>query len=332
MPLFSIIVPIYNVEKYLSICIESIIKQSFKDYELILVDDGSNDKCPMICDQYAKRYSCIRVIHKHNGGLVSARKNGLSTSCGTYILNVDSDDLIPQNLLENLSDIIFNYNNPDVIAFDYQNLNESGEYTAVVENHIPEGLYDQNNTRLIKENYLYNIHLPNYYNTGSIIYSIWSKCIKRELLVRHQFNVPEIIRNGEDVAVVTPVLCDATSIYILRFVGYYYRTRENSMVHAFNPDEINNYMVLFSYILSLDLDLPKNNIIGYIFREVILQYSRAAKEKSYSEFKEYVKLTYNKQISTIVDDYHSTYLNIKSQIIVLVFKYRLWYLFWNIYH
>ena len=91
-PKVSILVPIYNVEKYLPRCIESVLSQDFRDYELILVDDGSPDQCPQICDEYAKKDSRIKVVHKQNGGLVSARLAGFMEARGEYLVFLDSDD------------------------------------------------------------------------------------------------------------------------------------------------------------------------------------------------------------------------------------------------
>ena len=94
---FSVIVPIYKVEKYLNKCIDSILKQTFQDFELILVDDGSPDKCPKICDEYAKKDKRVRVIHKENAGLVAARNTGIKEAKGDYICYVDGDDWISEN-------------------------------------------------------------------------------------------------------------------------------------------------------------------------------------------------------------------------------------------
>lgn len=102
MDLISIVVPIYNVEKYLKKCIDSIINQTYKNLEIILVDDGSPDNCPKICDDYAKLDSRIKVIHKKNGGLSDARNNGIKNSTGKYISFIDSDDYIEQNMIEEL--------------------------------------------------------------------------------------------------------------------------------------------------------------------------------------------------------------------------------------
>lgn len=90
--LLSVVIPVYKVEKYLNECVDSIINQSFDDYEIILVDDGSPDKCPEICDEYANKYDFIKVIHKQNGGLSAARNTGIDAASGEYIMFLDSDD------------------------------------------------------------------------------------------------------------------------------------------------------------------------------------------------------------------------------------------------
>ena len=95
--LLSIVVPVYDVEQYLPRCIDSILKQSFTDFELILVNDGSTDNCPIICDEYADKDDRIKVIHKENGGLSDARNTGINKASGKYISFIDSDDFIVEN-------------------------------------------------------------------------------------------------------------------------------------------------------------------------------------------------------------------------------------------
>ena len=99
-PVFSIIVPVYNVGLYLERCIESILKQSFDDYEVILVDDGSTDNSSAICDLYSELDPRVAVIHKTNGGLSDARNSGLKIAKGAYICFIDSDDYVNKNLLQ----------------------------------------------------------------------------------------------------------------------------------------------------------------------------------------------------------------------------------------
>ena len=100
MPVFSVIIPVYKVEKYISRCIESVLKQSFSDFELLLVNDGSPDKSGIICDEYAKKDQRIKVFHKENGGVSSARNIGIKNACGKYIVFIDSDDEVERNYLE----------------------------------------------------------------------------------------------------------------------------------------------------------------------------------------------------------------------------------------
>lgn len=133
MSRFSIIVPVYNVEKYLHECVRSVLGQTFSDFELILVDDGSTDSCPQICDQYAAADSRVRVIHKQNGGLSSARNDGLDKAVGEYILFLDSDDYwCDPNALEIINGYIAR-NPSDIFIFGrkkfFQNKNEYIEYS-----------------------------------------------------------------------------------------------------------------------------------------------------------------------------------------------------------
>ncbi|MBQ9639479.1 MAG: glycosyltransferase family 2 protein [Bacteroidales bacterium] len=127
MPLLSIIVPVYRVEAYLDRCVESIIAQALDDWELILVDDGSPDRCPAMCDAWAQRDPHIRVIHKPNGGLSSARNAGLDTARGEYITFVDSDDaLAPDTLRPNL-DYLLRHAETDLVQ--YPTLWQAGSQT-----------------------------------------------------------------------------------------------------------------------------------------------------------------------------------------------------------
>lgn len=118
MPEISIIVPVYKVEAYLDRCINSILNQTFKDFELILVDDGSPDRCPQLCDEWAKKDERIKVIHKENGGLSSARNAGLKIALGNFIGFVDSDDWIASDMYEYLLDII-SKSNADIAMCGY---------------------------------------------------------------------------------------------------------------------------------------------------------------------------------------------------------------------
>ena len=119
---FSILVPVYNVEKYLEQCVDSLLNQTYKgEYEIILVDDGSTDSSVAICDRYQKNNpDKIKVVHKKNEGLVSARQQGIAVATGEYSLFVDSDDFAELNLLETVSDCIDSNNDPDMVIYSYR--------------------------------------------------------------------------------------------------------------------------------------------------------------------------------------------------------------------
>ena len=114
--LFSIIVPVYKVESYIKRCVQSLLNQTFHDVEIILVDDGSPDQCPMMCDEFAKEDARIKVIHKKNGGLSDARNVGIEAATGKYIIFVDSDDFISPRACEELSH--YAHNSYDILIAD----------------------------------------------------------------------------------------------------------------------------------------------------------------------------------------------------------------------
>lgn len=116
-PLVSVIVPVYKVETYLQTCVDSILEQPYKNIEVILVDDGSPDRCPMICEEYAQKDPRIRVIHQENRGLPAARNTGLRAASGEWIICADSDDLWKSDLLESVMEVASDA--VDLIAFSY---------------------------------------------------------------------------------------------------------------------------------------------------------------------------------------------------------------------
>ena len=190
--LFSVIVPIYKIEKYLPRCIDSVLNQTFGDFELILVDDGSPDNCPKICDDYASRDKRIKVIHKQNGGLVSARQAGIKEAVGDYVFHLDGDDAICEDALESAYKIIAEMH-PDIVSFSYRTCVD-GEQGDIVDDLLEEGLYNKSD---IEEKIFPNL-LSNE-NMEHLFYFLWGKAIKRELAAKHQHNVNPAIALGEDL-------------------------------------------------------------------------------------------------------------------------------------
>lgn len=138
-PIISCIVPVYNVEKYLRRCVDSILNQTFSDFELILVDDGSPDNSPTICDEYAKKDSRVRVIHKVNGGSAYARRIGTENARGNFLYFCDGDDWLENDLLESFYNTTIS-TNADIIGCDL--VKEYGNYSKVVHIPLPENPLD----------------------------------------------------------------------------------------------------------------------------------------------------------------------------------------------
>lgn len=215
--LISIIVPVYKTEKYLPECIESIINQTYKNLEIILVNDGSPDKCGEICDMYAKKDNRIIVIHQENKGLVEARKTGIIASNGNLIGFVDSDDFIEPDMYEHMYDMMTTY---DVELVQIEVVLEYDKYSRIAPSGI-KGKYTNNNKDV-------NCSYKNMYAQFSdskqkINGSLCRKLFKKSTLEEFQLHLPSDIILGEDAAVSYSCIPFLKSIYISDKVCYHYR-------------------------------------------------------------------------------------------------------------
>lgn len=219
---FSVIVPVYRVEEYLPACIESVLRQTCSDFELILVDDGSPDNCPAICERYKAQDARIKVVHKPNGGLASARRAGIKVAEGDYVLNLDSDDLIEPDTLETARKIILE-TDCEIVSFAYRWVKD-GKTVNTTSDGLPEGLYDEAAIRA----HIYPRLLMDK-NMDHMSYYLSGKVIKRELLTPNQLDVSETISLGEDLCCVFSCYLDAKRVYISPEYKYLYTVRSGSM-------------------------------------------------------------------------------------------------------
>jgi glycosyltransferase involved in cell wall biosynthesis len=222
--LFSVIVAVYNLEKYVRECIESVLTQTCPDFELIIVDDGSKDSSPEICDEYAKKDARIRVVHKKNGGLVSARKAGISLAQGEYIVNLDGDDCIEPTLLEKVQTALKN-SKADIVCYDYSVYTDGKKIPQTLYN-LTERYYD----REALQNELFS-RLITAKNGERFAPLIWNKAFKRELLFPIQMDLPDYVIMGEDSCISYVCIYRAKSMCVIADRLYNYRTTENSITH-----------------------------------------------------------------------------------------------------
>lgn len=244
--MFSIIVPVYNTDKYLKACIESILNQTYSDFELILVDDGSTDGCPAICDFYAQNDKRVTVIHKENGGQTSARKIGIQHAQRPYICYVDSDDLVEDTWLEIMKQYIETANSPDILVFNVI-ICSSPEKKQKLPCRFQSGYY--NKERLEKELYPCMIDdrsIPYFYH--GLYPAPWNKIYKSTLLKEH-YCKDDRIGFMEDVAFVYECFYYADTVYFCEESLYYYtHYDENSASIRYYEDYLERVTLVCDYL------------------------------------------------------------------------------------
>ena len=228
-PKISVIVPVYNVEQYLSRCIDSILAQTFTDFEVLLIDDGSTDNSGKICDEYAERDSRIRVFHKENGGVSSARNLGLDNAQGEWIFYIDSDDYLDISAL----DCIAPYCLPkdiDLILFDYYIDYKSHKYYTY------------------QTYYVDKIKQINEILNGKVEGYVWNKVIRKSLLTKNDIKFPEKINLWEDMAMVIKLFYFASNVKLLKQGLYHYAQNNTSLVHSMTEQKIQDKINACRYI------------------------------------------------------------------------------------
>ena len=243
--LISIIVPAYNVEKFLPECIQSIVKQTYKNFELILVNDGSTDLSGEICDSFAQNDFRIKVVHQENKGLVNARKSGLQISTGKYVLYIDGDDYVESNFCESLINETINFD-ADIVIGGYIR-NYRGRMT-IVKNILPTGRYESDAIQKIWEKMIFT---GDFFSHGISTYS-WGKLFKREILTPIQMSIPSDITIGEDAACVYPFISKTSKLVITSASNYHYVQHQSSMLKSFSnvTSEIEKLSILFSFMFN----------------------------------------------------------------------------------
>ena len=248
----SVIVPIYKVEAYLAQCIDSIIHQSYHDLEIILVDDGSPDRCPALCDQYADQDSRIKVIHKQNAGLIAARKSGVENATGDYITFVDGDDWIAPTMYAKMVEAIEQYQADCAISqfyFAYEDHHTSSHYL------LERPYYDR--AAMEAEIFPTMLYSGKWYQFG-IFPNCWTKLFRADILRKHIFDVDDRIRLGEDIAFTYPCLMDCQSVAFIDEALYYYRQNPTSMTASYDPRLSQIYLLPYQAVKKASEELSVN--------------------------------------------------------------------------
>lgn len=324
LSLVSVIVPIYNVEKYLKRCIDSLLSQTYKNIEIILVDDGSPDNCPLMCDEFAKENSHIKVIHKQNGGLSSARLAGFKEATGEYILFVDSDDYIEKDMVERLVFATKEKNADLGICGYYTQFGDRNE-----ENFLPfdSDILEDINTDYILPligNVAGKINLPGF---------LPIRLLKKSL-IDENFFVPENKYFAEDIVFDLLYSDRIQKIAVVNEPLYYYCINNQSLSNKYRKNKWQMLKNLYDFkkeFLDLrNIEDKDNRLKNYITASVFSAVDNAVLSGSYSSFLKEIKLLVEdaKDIIATADKnpLHSTVsltmflLNLKAYFIIYLLR------------
>lgn len=231
MPKVSVIVPVYNAEKYLQECVDSILRQTLADIEVILVDDGSFDSSPVLCDGYAERDKRVKAIHQRNSGAAAARNQGMNVAQGEYIAFVDSDDWIDADMYKRMV-AVAEADDCDLVICDC--LKESDCGSQLYTHDLPAGFYDRER--------MYSVYFSQLLMPDTMEYPVtisnWLLLIRREVISANGITFPEGMRFSEDLLFGSEVGYFSQSMtYLKEYAPYHYRQNPDSVTHTAYKDK-----------------------------------------------------------------------------------------------
>ena len=298
LDLISVIVPVYNVEKYLNRCIHSILKQTYKNFELILVNDGSTDNCGKICDEYSKKDNRIKVIHKDNGGLSDARNTGIESASGEYIMFVDSDDYISSKMVEILYKSIIE-NESDMALCNFTYVNEFGD--ELEDRNIKSPI---NNEILTSYDALYRLSA----SKGWYYVVAWNKLYKKELFDTIRFPYGKC---HEDEFVAHKIFDKCRTISSVEDGLYFYVQRTDSIMSQNYSikrlDVVEAYIDRALFFLEKGMDNLAVEVLSQAVSSLSAGYSRldlALRENNsrYEILRKYIIDVYKKNKAVLLSD------------------------------
>lgn len=315
---FSIIVPVFNVEEYLRECLESIIKQDFNDYEVLLIDDGSKDLSGTICEEFASRDARFKVFHKENGGSTSARKIGAINATGEYILCIDSDDYIEEKYLYTINSLL--ESNPDMLCVGYK------KQKTDIKNCIKNGTYKGID---LFAKYFIDLSKP-FPNVGNIIYGIVTKAVKSKLFIESQLSIPNSVVFGEDMLLSGLILKEARTVIIDDYCGYIYRVNDSSLTNTYDEKMIRRFTSSCDEFIKY---FEEEKVFWFALSNLFNIYALIAfKSKNYKEFKkELEKVNYCKSLKEYSNKAKANKPDLKSIIKIFFDRHNLYRMMYLLY-
>lgn len=287
MPKFSIIMPGYNVENYLERSFDSVLNQTYDDYELIMVDDGSKDGTKDICDKYLKKDKRISTIHKKNEGLSEARNDGVKKAKGEYIIFMDSDDYWDKDLLKEINKSLDN--NPDVVRFQIRTIDENNNKVDYPESPFENKSGEEAFSLITKYHFVENA---------------WAYAIKKDYYLKNKFEFKKGTIH-EDYGLTPLIIIKASEVNSISYIGYNYCIRSNSLMTNTNYEKVKKKVTdFYNHYLYLNKEIEEVNVDKTVFKSfiansLILKICEL-KGKDYKEYKN--KLKKDKVLDNILSD------------------------------
>ena len=303
--LFSIIIPIYNVEKYLKESVDSVLAQDFTDYELILVDDGSTDNSPAICDEYERKFTQVKVIHKANGGLSDARNSGIEEAQGDYLVFLDSDDFWNGVTILSEIDKIIRKENPDLIIHEISSFYNLRKVS-------PRNF---KNSDIQKLSFNFKDDLRKLIDNDIYYAAAWNKIIKSEIVKTNQLYFPKG-KIHEDVAWCADIIPYVSSYSLYKKPFYFYRKeREGSLTIQIKPKNIIDLIDILSeketFLSKFDGGLSYLSYNYYIYLNSVNLLEEELKQK-------YLRKLIN--LNYLLHYYPRNILSLKGKIRLVLYK------------
>ena len=303
--LVSVVLPIYNVEKYLNRCIDSVVSQTYTNLEIILIDDGSPDNCPQICDEWAKKDSRIKVIHKKNQGLGMARNTGIDAATGTYICFFDSDDYIAPDTIETCLQAAREHN-AELVIFGHNDVTPDMQLLNTHIPHPPKKLFAGEEIT----NTLLPISVYSNLKTGedwNMVMSSWNKLYSMDVIKKSGWRFAserEII--SEDFYSLTELYGYLNRVYVLDHAFYYYTVNNSSLSRSYRPDRFERIKLFYEAMNALSEKMGVSDVLEQPIKGVTFGITVGAMKliaaadfgfkRKYSELRKIVKDDFTKQL------------------------------------
>lgn len=332
MPEISVIIPVYNVQNSLKKCIDSVLTQTYKDYEILLVNDGATDNSGAICDKYADQYSFINVIHKQNGGLSSARLAGYKSAHGKYICFIDSDDYLEKDYLEILYSAI-SVQNADIAVCSFYT--ENSHNMQVMKLPYTSAIYNTQET--INNEFVYPLFGKSIQGQKAPCF-VWNKLYKREM-INTDFFYSERTYYMEDHLFNLRYMESVNTVAVVNRPLYHYVLNMKSLTNTYRQNKWFMYSNLFSFMEDYSQNnLNHSEVMNYLYsisrRWLFDSLDNASKQNDYKAFKKEVKSIISSDLTKIILKHNSfaEFLNTEKISYILVifhlyyplYRFRKW--------